>query len=108
MKKKSLLAGISLIILASILLCSLLVVRPVLSACGKAFERMRERYVVLIREYTGLDISYRSLSPSILSGIRMADVRVSDIESGSPVLTVNSVKLRWNILKLLGKDPVQA
>ena len=61
----------------------------------------RSDFLAFVRDKTGLTLSYKALSPSVLSGIRMSDITVSDIETAAPVLQIRSVKLRWNIFKVI-------
>ncbi|MGI5172547.1 translocation/assembly module TamB domain-containing protein [Treponema sp. OMZ 840] len=108
MKKKTYGRIFSIILLLCIGLVAACSVIPVLSAAHTAFAHIRDTYLTLIREKTGFSVSYTSLSPSILSGIRMSNISVSDIESDDTILTVKSVKLRWNLIKLIGGKPAEA
>ena len=101
MKKKTLSRTLSIIILLGITFAAAAAVVPALSASSAAFKRMRGDFLAFVRDKTGLTLSYKALSPSVLSGIRMSDITVSDIETAAPVLQIRSVKLRWNIFKVI-------
>ena len=101
MKKKTLSRTLSIIILLGITFAAAAAVVPSLSASSAAFKRIRSDFLTFVRDKTGLTLSYKALSPSVLSGIRMSDITVSDIETDAPVLQIRSIKLRWNILKVL-------
>ena len=101
MKKKTLSRTLSIIILLGITFAAAAAVVPVLSASSAAFKRMRGDFLAFVRDKTGLTLSYKALSPSVLSGIRMSDITVNDIETAAPVLQIRSVKLRWNIFKVI-------
>ena len=101
MKKKTLSRTLSIIILLGITFAAAAAVVPSLSASSAAFKRIRSDFLTFVRDKTGLILSYKALSPSVLSGIRMSDITVSDIETDAPVLQIRSIKLRWNILKVL-------
>ena len=101
MKKKTLSRALSIIILSGITFAAAFAVVPALSASSAAFKRIRSDFLTFVRDKTGLSVSYKALSPSVLSGIRMSDITVTDIESDAPVLQIRSIKLRWNILKVL-------
>ena len=72
-----------------------------LAKIASSFECIRDDYLALLREKTGFDVSYDTLFPSVLAGLRMSNIVVSDLESSTPVLRIRSVKLKWNLLKLI-------
>ncbi|WP_428769058.1 translocation/assembly module TamB domain-containing protein [Treponema sp. HNW] len=101
MKKKTLLRSLSVVILLCISIAALAGARLILAAASVSFERLRDDYLALLREKTGFDVSYQALSHSVLAGLRMSNIVVRDLESSAPVLKIRSVKLKWNLLKLI-------
>ena len=55
-----------------------------------------------IQKDTGLKISYKSLSPSILSNVFIHDIEISKNEE--KILTINQTKIGINIFKLIKGD----
>ncbi|MCR5763501.1 MAG: translocation/assembly module TamB [Treponema sp.] len=53
---------------------------------------------------TNLSISYDSLSPSILTGITIKNIRVFEISTGDEILYIKKVSIYYNILNALKKD----
>jgi|GEM_PF-1218385 len=104
MKKKTLSRSLSIVILLCIGCTAFLCAR----AAAASFERIRNDYLELVRRKTGFDVSYKALSPSVLSGIRMSDISVIDSQTAVPILKIRSVKLKWNILKLIRGNTAEA
>jgi hypothetical protein len=89
--------GIGSMIFILLFLMALLLVRPVnryLSATVKTYaENLRKG----LEERTGLTFSYTSLSPSILSAIRMKGIVVTDTATGKKICTVKKLVLSYRL-----------
>ncbi len=108
MKKLVFTYSLSIIFLVSCLTVVSLFVWPIMEKVGAELEKIQSDYVALLEENVGISISYDSLSPSILSGLRIANIIIRDVENESSLISVGSIKLQWNILKLLGENPTDA
>lgn len=108
MKKQTFSYTISIIILITLAIASSFVLRPILATVVEEFERIQKHYITLLRNNTGLDVSYEALSPSIFAGIRMSNIELSDVQSGESLIFIDSIKLKWNIFKLFGENPSDA
>jgi len=87
-----------------ILAASVWFMRPVYEAVDKLMHDVENVYVQKLAENTGLTVSYKSLSPSFLTGIRVNSIVISDAETQEPLLTVRKAVFRYNIFRLLRKD----
>ncbi len=87
-----------------ILTASVWFMRPVYTAVDKLMHDVEDRYVRELADATGLTVSYKSLSPSFLSGIRVNTIVVSDAGTQEPLLTIRKAVFRYNIFRLLRKD----
>ncbi|MBQ9538678.1 MAG: hypothetical protein IJU95_05360 [Treponema sp.] len=87
-----------------ILFASLYFLRP---AYREIDGRMRQAAGYFLSEFsesTGLGLSYDSISPSILTGITIRNIRVYDVQSGEVILSVKKAVFRYSLLKLLARD----
>ncbi len=57
-----------------------------------------------LKEETGLSISYKSLSPSILSGINLNGIVLYDSESGEEVASIGRLSLGYTLSALFSDD----
>ncbi len=79
-------------------------VRPVYLRLTEKIQQIEEKYLNLLYEQTGLGVSYKSLSPSILSGINLRGVKIYDKSSGDSILSIKKVSIGYSLGKLLKKD----
>ncbi len=108
MKKMVFTYSFSIIFLVIFLTLVSLFVWPIMEKVGLELEKIQRNYIALLEENIGVSISYDSLSPSILSGLRISNIIISDVENESSLISIKSIKLQWNILKLVGDNPTDA
>ncbi len=108
MKKSAYAYSVSIIFLISLISVVSLLVRPLINTISSKLEQVQNSYISLLEESIGLSVSYDSLSPSIFSGIRMANIEVFDVDDTGSSVSIDSIKLQWNILKLFSEDPTDA
>ena len=89
-----------LILLAII---SLIVAGPVRLKLNSLTDKVLNQLTALIHEKTGLSISYKSLSPSVLSNLYIKGIDIYDDEENS-VLTIEKTRINYNLFKLLKGD----
>ena len=89
-----------LILLAII---SLIIAGPVRSKLNSFVDRKLSDFTDYIHQTTGLSISYKSLSPSILSNLYIRGIDIYD-DNGLSILTVEKTRVNYNIFKLLHGD----
>ena len=77
------------------------VIRPLHAFINSTIARYEQVVRDKLRTSLGIDFSYRSLSPSILTGIHVNGIEIRDADSGGSILTVRNGVIRYNLLKLL-------
>lgn len=87
---------------------SFAVVRPVYYALTESLSMLERGLMRMAGERTGLAVSYRSLSPSLLSRAGVSQIAISDAESGRVLARVRSASLSYDIWKILSGDPLGA
>ena len=78
--------------------------QPLYRVMNRILSEFGDEYLALLAEKTGLSVSYESLSPSILTGISIKGIVVSDAENGEEILTVDNAVAAYSLKKLLDKD----
>jgi hypothetical protein len=104
MKRQIRLSFISILIFLSILASLLFIARPIIQEAKKQMQIIENHYILLVSEKTGIRISYESLSPSILSGLRLSSIGLYDKETEKQIAEIDSIKLSWNLFKMLDGD----
>ncbi len=96
---KSRIAKIS-ITTATILLMMALVlttVRPIMSAIQNRLQAFKDTVLTYVEDTTALHISYDTISPNLLGGVRMNGVTISDSLSGADILSVDRIEVSWSL-----------
>lgn len=104
MKSRFVKVGVCILIFFSLICASNLLFRPVYERLGKAFEGVLVFLGEKARDEFGLEISYENVSPSILRGIRVTGISISDSNTRAPVASVRSASVSYSILALLKGD----
>ena len=79
----------------------ILSLRPLYTRIGTQIQKTVDSYRENFKENAGLQISYKSLSPSILSGISVNDISVVDAKSGLEVASIGRLYLDYSLRDLL-------
>lgn len=90
-------------ILIFLIFASFMLSYPIKKAVNKKVESKVSEYTTAFHEYTGLNLSYKSLSPSILSNFYIKEISVTN-SSGNQLLTISKTRVNYRILKLLKGD----
>ena len=104
MKSRFLKVGVCILIFFSLICVSNLLFRPVYERLGKTFEGALVFLGEKVRDEFGLEISYENISPSILRGIRVTGISISDSKTRAPVAGVRSASVSYSIPALLKGD----
>ena len=94
-------------IFLTVVLFSLLGTIPLYLKISDAIKSTIVKNIEELQEKTGLLISYDSISPSVLTGIKLNSVSFSDLESGKRIFEVNSCLLEYNLLKIFSRKPYE-
>ncbi len=104
MKSKVVKIGVSSILFFSMILATLVLVRPAIRGFSQRLETYRSEFLAMVESKTGLEVSYDSLSPAILSVFRIKGIVVCDGETEIPVLSIRKAHLSYNLFRLLSGD----
>lgn len=104
MKSKVVKIGVSSILFFSMILAALALVRPTIRGFSQRLEAYRNEFLAMVESKTGLQVSYDSLSPAILSVFRIKGIVVCDGETKIPVLSIRKATLSYNLFRLLSRD----
>lgn len=96
------LAAIILFLLLMVGLCA--AVRPVYRRVSVAIRTCERNALSALADTTGLAVSYQSLSPSILAGIRIKNISVSDVATGTELVAVKNAVVGYRLFSLLRQD----
>ena len=89
-KSRFIKTAVALFAFLLILLASLYFLRPAYREIDGRMRQAESRFLADFSESTGLGLSYDSISPSILSGITIRNIRVYDFKTGEDILTTTS------------------
>ena len=104
LKTRHLKIGICIFIFLFLLGISNRLLLPVYNRVGFQIQRTMESVRSDIKSRTGLVISYKSLSPSILSGININGIEAVDAQSGRLVATVGRLSLGYALKAFFARD----
>src|SRR5574344_2349241 len=104
MKSRWVKTGIGSIIFLMLVAAVFLVLQPVYRGVSNVMHQNEQKLLDTLADTTGLGISYKSLSPSILSGIHIKGIEVYDISTRKNLLTVDKAVLKSRLSKLLKGD----
>ena len=94
-------------IFLTVVLISLSGTVPLYLKISNAIKSSIVKNIKDFQEKTGLLVSYDSISPSILTGIKINSVSLSDSKSEKRILEVNSCLLEYNLLKIFSGKPYE-
>lgn len=108
MKKPSLrnLAAIFIFVLSIAVV--LLVLAPVYNAVSSRIYSQFDKVVSSFQESTGLRLSYKSLSPSVFTGLRIKNITLTDEQHGETVVEIKKTEVRYSIPKFLRGEGLSA
>ena len=104
MKSRVLKLALCITIFFSLVIASFALVRPIYVGLGNA---MRSKIVTLndtLDKSFGINISYSSLSPSILTGISIRGIVFKDTQTGETVMTINKANAKYSIPDIIRGD----
>ncbi len=96
-KKTGLTSMIFLIMIA----VSLIVIQPVYETTVKRLVSIRTTLLSAVEQNTGLKVSYESMSPSILSSLKLSKIQIIDSQNSKVLAKIASVRFSYNIFNLI-------
>lgn len=104
MKSRAVKTIVSIFTFLLILAVVFSVLRPVYSYINRTLRAAEQKYLGILEDRTGLSVSYRSLSPSILSGIRLRGISIKSAATGEEILSIGKAHLGYSLPRLLRGD----
>lgn len=104
MKRPSLIQSIELLLFFVLLAGALFVFFPLSKQLEKGLSLVRDNLVQKLESSTGLHFSYKALSPSILSSLKLTDLVITDAVDGTVFARVSEVSVSYNIFALIRGD----
>ncbi len=77
---------------------------PVYRWVTNMLQSYEELALNILEEKTGMSVSYKSLSPSLLTGVNIKGIEFFDAESGVRILTIRKVIINYNLKELLHRN----
>ncbi|MBP7480480.1 MAG: hypothetical protein KA785_08530, partial [Spirochaetaceae bacterium] len=99
--KKTGLTSMIFLIMISI---SFIVIQPIYESTVNRLILLRTSMIETLEQKTGLSITYESMSPSILTGLRISKIQLIDAENSSVLAKISSVRFSYNILNLIRRS----
>lgn len=78
--------------------------QPVYHAVDSALKTCESVFKTRLSKETGLGLSYKSLSPSLLTGIRIKGIVLYETENDAPILSVSNAVLGYSLPKIIKGD----
>ena len=75
--------------------------RPLYRRIDSAIRSYEAQFTSKLHETTGLGFTYRSLSPSLLTGIHIRGIEIYDADTGENLLTIRNAVIKYSIRELL-------
>ncbi|MBP5358511.1 MAG: translocation/assembly module TamB domain-containing protein, partial [Treponema sp.] len=90
-------------VLAFLLLVGVVItmLRPLYKRIDAAIRSYEAQFTAKLHETTGLGFTYRSLSPSLLTGIHFRGIEIYDADTGENLLTIRNAVIKYSIRELL-------
>lgn len=104
MKLKILKFGISSILFIATIFLALVLIRPSINKLEQSLTNYRDSLLLKIEDKTGLQISYKSISPSILSAFNIKGIVLCDVNTELPILQIKKASLSYNLKDLIKGD----
>ena len=98
MKRLSLKETLALTIFFLVVVFSALIVRPLYSFVSAELEQEAHSLENFVSEKTGMNFSYEKFSPSIVTGLRIKNIILSDADDGKRIAQIKKVIIRYSIV----------
>lgn len=101
MKKLTFREFLALSIFLLVILFSGLAVYPLYSLVSKKLDSTVQTFCHSFTEKTGLSVSYQNLSPSIVTGLRIKNIILTDVSDGKRIIVIKKTILRYSVIDFL-------
>ena len=104
MKSKVFKFGLGSFFIVLMLVTALLLLRPIYNALNSTLNQIKDKYLTLLDEEFNLKLSIDSISPNILTRLKISGIKISDSSTLEPILSIDSVVVRYKLKSLFGKS----
>lgn len=101
MKRLSLKETLALTIFLLVSVLSAFMVRPLYSFVSAELKKKTQMLESIVSEKTGMNISYEKFSPSIVTGLRIKNIILSDVNDGKRIAQIKKIVVRYSIFDFL-------
>jgi len=108
MKIRFLRTGIVSTVFLLLIILAVAVLRPAYSSLTDYLENISEKYTDLLKEKTGLEVEYKSMSPSVFTGINLSDITIYDSETKTQVAHIHKANVSYGFWNLISSSPLYA
>lgn len=104
MKSRALKTIIGISIFLTIIAMTIVVLHPLYTRVDQAVRSIEAEALGRFEQKSGLSVSYKSLSPAILSGIVLKGISLKDSNTKEEILTIKKTSIKYNLLNILHGD----
>lgn len=104
MKSQVIKIGVSSVLFIALIFAALVLVRPIIISFENSLIDFRDSVVQQVEDKTGLKITYKSISPSVLSLFLINNIEIYDSFSDNLLLSIKRASLSYNLGKILQGD----
>lgn len=107
MKLRVLKTSLDSIFFLTLIIAVVALINPVYTRLNSFLRSETHKIAEKLNEKTGLLISYESLSPSVLSGINIRNITISDSHSKKQLIQVNKATITYRLRDFFSGTPVK-
>ena len=104
MKSKVFKFGLGSFFIVLMLVTALFLLRPIYNALNSTLNQIIEKYTYILEEKFNLELKIGSISPNILTKLKISDIEVLDATTKEKIISIDSVIVRYRLNVLLGKS----
>lgn len=104
MKSKVFKFGLGSFFIVLMLVTALFLLRPIYNALNSTLNQIKDKYLTLLDEKFNLKLSINSISPNILTRLKISDIQILDGSTNQPIISVDSVIVKYKLSALFVKS----
>ncbi|WP_191016503.1 translocation/assembly module TamB domain-containing protein [Treponema zioleckii] len=108
MKSRALKISIATAIFILLMFLVFFMVRPIYARLSAEISRIESMLSQKVETFTGLKLSYKSLSPSIFSAANIREIELTDVVTGKKIITIRNAKLDYQFFDFFSSKPILA
>ena len=104
MKSKVFKFGLGSFFIVLMLVTALFLLRPIYNALNSTLNQIKDKYLTLLDEKLNLKLSINSISPNILTRLKISDIQILDSSTNQPIISIDSVIVKYKLSALFVKS----